>query len=327
MNNKEISTPLSDVDADTLLSINVSNDLSSDKADINDNKPLLHDDKAEIHESDTLIFGKFKTLEDAYKGYKEAEKAITKSAELEKRIKLYQEEVKLYEQDKLAREQGFSNRFEMALNEDVWHHEIDNYAIAAIHTMLPQQQVEIGKLIEKCHNQGSVEDIVKLRKYFSPEIVALVSQDTAMFKNSRKNEYDEMLLQDKHIRYNRKLNEFKNSNDNWIDSDVKTDLINQALELTNGCVDLLSLKEFIEKIEHDAIEKYLKNNNATQENILVQNSLIEPSGLNIPKSKRKKWLTKEEFYTLTPKEEAEKYDLIVEQVKLEKQGLLPRMLT
>ena len=74
-------------------------------------------------------------------------------------------------------------------------------------------------------------------------------------------------------------------------------------------------------------EKYLKNNNATQENILVQNSLIEPSGLNIPKSKRKKWLTKEEFYTLTPKEEAEKYDLIVEQVKLEKQGLLPRMLT
>ena len=43
--------------------------------------------------------------------------------------------------------------------------------------------------------------------------------------------------------------------------------------------------------------------------------------------KRKKWLSKEEFYKLTPQQETEQYDLIVEQIKLEKQGLLPRMLT
>ena len=71
----------------------------------------------------------------------------------------------------------------------------------------------------------------------------------------------------------------------------------------------------------------MKTNNAIHENNLVQNSLIEPSDYGVPKSKRKKWLTKEEYYKLSPKEEAEKYDLIVEQVKLEKQGKLPRMLT
>ncbi len=325
MNKNKISTPFSDVDTDTLLSL--SDDTISDNHTIEDNKPLSNEDEAEIDENNTLIFGKFKTLDEAYKGYKEAEKAITKSAELEKQIKQYQEEVKLFEQDKIAYENGFSNRFDMALNDDVWHHELDNYALAALHFLEPQQQLYIVDLIEKCRNFGTNEDISQIRQLFSPEIVALVSQDTALFKNNRKSDYEEMLSRDKNLRYSRKFNEFKSLHDAWFDADLKTDLINQALEVSNGNVDLEILKDFVEKIEKNAVDKYLKITNAISENDLVQNSLVEPSDYNVPKSKKKKWLTKAEYYKLTPKEEAEKYDLIVEQVKLEKQGLLPRMLT
>lgn len=324
MKKNVVSTPLSEVDKDTLL---LDDNLITNDLIVEDNKPLLNQDEAEIKEKNTLIFGKFKTLDEAYKGYKEAEKAITKSAELEKQIKHYQEEAMLYEQDKIANEKGFSNRFDMALNADAWHRELDNYAIAACHLLSPQQQLEIRELIEKSYNSGSNEDIIQIRKYFSPEVIALVSQDTAMFKSWRKNEYDELLLQDKKNRYNRKIEEFKLLNNNWIDSDIKSDLLTQALELSDGRIDLLDLKKIVEKIEQNAIEKYLKTNTAKQENDFVQNSLIEPSGDNFPKSKKKKWLTKAEYYKLTPKEEAEKYDLIMEQVKLEKQGLLPRMLT
>ena len=326
MNKNKISTPFSDVDTDTLSSL--SNDtLLSDKPNINVDEPVTNEDKAEIDENNMLIFGKFKTLDEAYKGYKEAEKAITKSAELEKQIKQYQEEVKLFEQDKIAYENGFSNRFDMALSNDVWHHELDNYALAALHFLEPQQQLYIVDLIEKCRNFGTIEDITQIRQLFSPEIVALVSQDTALFKNNRKSDYEEMLSRDKNLRYSRKFNEFKSLHDAWFDTDLKTDLINQALEVSNGNVDLEILKDFVEKIEKNAVDKYLKITNAISENDLVQNSLVEPSDYNVPKSKKKKWLTKAEYYKLTPKEEAEKYDLIVEQVKLEKQGLLPRMLT
>ena len=321
------STPLSDDTNDTLLVQDTDDTLLTDKPEGSDNEPNVSDDKAEIKEKEELIFGKFKTMEDAHKGYKEAQKAITKSAELEKQIRLYQEEAKFYEQDKFARENGYSSHYEMALNDDVWHREIDNYAMAAAHFFLPKERLEIDKLVEKCHQTKSAIDLAELRRKFSPEIVTMVAQDVAMFRNERKGEYDQMSIKDKTLRYNRKLSEFWKTNTNWIDSSVKKDLITQALEVSDGNVDLLGLKNLVEQIENEAVSKYQRNKVAQQENIQMQSSLIEPNGSSLPKIKKKKWLTKDEFYKLSPKEEAEKYDLIVEQVKLEKQGLLPRMLT
>ena len=321
------STPLSEDINDTSLSKDIEDTLSTDKPDNYDNEPQVADDKADNKENQELIFGKYKTMEEAHKGYKEAQKAITKSAELEKQIKLYQEEARFYEQDNIARKNGFSSHYEMALNEDVWHHEIDNYAMAATHLFSPQEQLEINNLIEKCHQTKSIKDMAALRRCFSPEIVAMVSQDTAMYRNDRKVEYDQMSVKDKTLRYNRKLSEFWRTNTNWIDSSIKKDLITQALEISDGKVNLLVLKKLVEQIEQEAVNKYQKNKTVQQENSKMQNSLVEPNGNGAPKTKKKKWLTKDEFYKLSPKEEAEKYDLIVEQVKLEKQGLLPRMLT
>ncbi|MBE6451109.1 MAG: hypothetical protein E7016_04005 [Alphaproteobacteria bacterium] len=327
MNENQNSTPLSEDINDTLSSNNVDDTLSTDEPDTFDDKPEVSTDEAENTTTEDLIFGKFKTLEEAHKGYKEAQKAITKSAELEKQIKLYQEEAKNYEQDKIAREKGFSSYYAMALDDDVWHHEVNNYALAARHMLSPQECLKVNALVEQCHKTRSDIDLAMLRRYFNPEVVALVSQDTAIFKNNRLSEYQKMSINDKNLRYNRKLDEFRQVNTNWLDSSVKKDLVAQALEISDGNVDLIGLKSLVEQIEQDAISKYRKDKNTQQENSQMQNSLVEPSGNNMPKTKKKKWLTKDEYYKLSPKEEAEKYDLIVEQVKLEKAGRLPRMLT
>ncbi len=328
MSKNETSTPLSDDKKDTFSSSKtIDNSSFIGEPNSLDEKPLVTKDEADVKKENELIFGKFKTIEDAHKSYKEAEKAITRSAELEKQLKLYQEEAKLYEQDKIARDNGFNSRLEMALKEDAWHYEVDNYAIAASHFLPSQQRLEIKTLIDRCHRLGVKDDLARLRRYFTPEIVAMVSQDTAMFKNSRMQEYEEMLKQDKNVRNSRKLGDFKRLNTNWIDSDVKKELFEQALDVSDGNVDLLSLKKIVEKIEEDAISRYLKKKNVQQETTYLQNSLVEPNSSETPKSKKKKWLTKAEYYKLSPKEETEKYDLIVEQVMLEKKGLLPRMLT
>lgn len=327
MKNSEKSTPLSNIEQDTSSFSDAEDNTILFVPEVSDDEPEILEDKADKTKNNELIFGKFKTMEEAHKSYKEAEKAITKSAELEKQLRLYQAETQIYERENLAKQNGFSDYVQMALSDDVWQHELDSYAIIAMHTFSPQQRLQINDLINQCRYSKSTDDMALLRRQFSPEIVAEISQDSALFKHARSKEYVEMDNQYRNIRYSRKLGEFNHLNTSWLDSDIKKDLFNQALEVSDGNVDLFVLKDLVESIENEAINKYRKRKNIQDENALMQNSLLEPTGDQMPKIKRKKWLTKEEYYKLTPKEEAENYDLIVEQVKLEKQGLLPRMLT
>ena len=327
MNNTEKSTPLSDIEDDTLSFINAEDNLLSNEPEALNDEPETVEDEADKTENNGLIFGKFKTMEEAHKSYKEAEKAITKSAELEKQLRLYREEAEVYEREKLAKQNGFSDYMQMALEDDVWQHELDGYAIVATHTLAPQQRLLINDLIDKFRYSKSVTDMALLRRQFSPEIVAEISKDVALFKHSRSEEYEAMDNRDRNIRYNRKLGEFTRLNTSWLDSDIKKDLFNQALEISNGNVDLFILKDLIDSLENEAVNKYRKKKNIYQENSQIQNTLLEPTGDQTPKSKKKKWLTKEDFYKLTPQQETEKYELIAEQIKLEKQGVLPRMLT
>lgn len=278
------------------------------------------------NEDNGLIFGKFKTLAEAHKSYKEAERAITKAAELEKAIQSYEQQSEKYEQEAVARAKGYNDRLAMALENDVRQHELDNYAVAAGHTLPPEQQLEVSRLINRCRMNGSEAELAQLRRCFSPEIVALASEDMALYRNARQSDYDELRSQDRTIRFNRKLGEFSRRYDGWIDSPLKTELISQALQVSDGRVDLPILKELIDSLEREAVKKYQKKKSVLRENSETQDSLNVPGTANV-RAKPKKWLTREDFNRLTPEQETEKYDMIVEQVKLEKQGLLPRMLT
>lgn len=287
-----------------------------DEADVTD----------EPAEDNELIFGKFKTMEEARKGYKEAERAITKAADLEKQLEQYKYLSENFEKDGIARRQGYADRLDMALTSDVRKHELDNYALAAGYTLSPQEQLKVSELISRCRNGCGEADFANLRRFFSPEVVALASEDAALYKNSRQGEYDAVRAEEKDIRYNRKISEFRNSNAQWVDSPLKEELITQAMDATDGKVDLFALKELTDAVAAEAVKKYQADNDIKHQNSAAQDGLQTPLNNNA-RVKTKKWLTKKEYYALSPEEEAEKYDLIVEQVLLEKQGKLPRMLT
>lgn len=277
-------------------------------------------------DGNSLIFGKFKSMDEAEKGYKEAERAITRAANLEKEMKAYQQLFGQYEQDAVARGKGYADRLDMALDYDVRQHELDDYVLAASYMLPPAEKLQVMALINKCRQDGLSADMSHIRRYFSPEIIALAAEDVALFKNARRQDYEQMRHQDKSIRYNRKIKAFANQSGNWIDSPLKKELLMQAVEITDGKIDLDSLKEFVDAIEISAIRKYQTAQDFRRQNAEAQDNLREPGG-GSARNKGKKWLTKEEFYRLTPQQEAEKYDLIVEQVLLEKEGKLPKMLT
>ena len=287
----------------------------------------LDDVKSDVTpDNENLIFGKFKTMEEAFKGYKDAEERALHMVDIEKDLQKYRTQAENYERDAIARKCGFNDRLEMALNFDVKQKELDNYLIAGSHLLKPKERLELNKLINKCRQNHSREDLFEVRRFFSPEVVALASEDAALYKNIRHNEYENMREQEKNARYNRKLEEFRKLNGEWLKSEFNNDLIMQAVELSDGKVDLSELKTLVEKIESAAVEKYKKDISVKQENEAVQDNLLLAEGTS-SRNRGKKWLTREEFYKLSPAEEAERYDSIVEQVLLENRGLLPRMLT
>ena len=323
------STPSNTEVADTL------NDISSGDTSVSEPQEEALEPANNLNEADVtdeqnkdnnLIFGKFKTMEEACKGYKEAERAITKAADLEKQLEQFKYLSEMYEQDGIARRQGYDNRIDMALTSDVRMHELDNYALAAGYVLSPQEQINVSEIINRCRNGGSDADFADLRRYFPPEVVALAAEDAAIYKNSRQDVYNAMHEEEKNIRNNRKISEFRNANAQWVDSPLKEELITQAMDITDGNVDLFALKELADAVAAEAVKKYQSEHEMQYQNSMAQESLLTPLDDN-KRVKTKKWLTKEEFYDLTPEEEAEKYDLIVEQVLLEKQGKLPRMLT
>ena len=325
MNENDKSTPLI-FDADDIASASMPEDNQSERAAQSSagSEDLIENDNPK--QEDGLIFGKFKTMDEARKGYQEAERAIARAADLEKEIEAYQHLSEQYEQDVIARGEGFNDRLDMALNYDVRQHELDNYVLAAAYTLPPQKKLQVMALINKCRRGAGAADIAQIRRFFSPEVISLAAEDIALYKNARRQDYDAARQQDRSIRYDRKLKAFERQNGSWIDSPLKEALLTQAIELSDGKIDLGALKDVVNAIEDSAVRKYQKNTAFRCQNAEAQDSLREPGNGN-SRSKSKKWLTKEEYYKLTPEQEAEKYDLIVEQILLEKQGLLPKMLT
>jgi len=284
------------------------------------------EDIQEDEEDNGLIFGKFKTLEEARKGYKEAERAITKAARLEKDLRQYQAQAAIYEQDAIAASNGYDDRLDYALDMEVRKHELDNYALAAGMVLPPHQQLEVHRLIEECLNNPLSANINHLRQFFSPEVVAMASQDAVLYRQAREDDYNNLRHRDKTNRYNRKIENFMHTNGDWKATPARKQMLIEAMEITDGRVDLPALRKLTEAIESEAVGRFVKNRNAWRENSDTQDSLAVPGDDN-RRAKHTKWLTKADFKKLTPQQETEKYDLIVEQIKLEKAGKLPRMLT
>lgn len=294
--------------------------------DLSRYRQAMQGDNGDAQTNDELIFGRFKTMDEALQGFRQAEAAAAKAKDFERQLQAYKDRAQALEEDAAARDKGFTDRIEMALKEEVRQKELDDYLLAGSHLLHPRRYLALSKLINHCRGKCTRDDLNKIRRFFSPEVIALVSEDAALYKHVKQFEYENMREQEKAVRFNRQIEEFKKASGGWADSEFNNGLISQAVELSDGRVDLAELKKVIEQIEADAVKKYQTDASIQKENAAVQDQLYAAGGSKT-RPGGKKWLTREEYYKLTPEQEAEKYDQIVEQIKLENKGLLPRMLT
>lgn len=276
-------------------------------------------------EAENLIFGRFETIDEAYEAFKVAENAVKKVEELEKKLHQYEEEFAKYESEAIARDQGYNDRLEMVLEDDMRQHELNNYAMAARYLLSLPEQIEVNRLIADCRVRKSEKSMAKLRRYFTPEIIALSSTDLANYHTARQSEYESLRIKEKESRFKRKMDDFRTRCRAWLETPARQSLCEKALDLTDGLIDLDMFKEMIDAVINESIEKKQKETTALLENTKTQESLWEPNA-TASRAQKKKWLTRAEYLKLSPKEEREKYNQIVEQIRLEKEGVLPKML-
>lgn len=278
--------------------------------------------------TEQLIFGKYKNIEEAEKGYKEAERAVTKAAELEKQLKAYQDKEEQAQQQReiAARELGYSDANEQEVRLSIARHEFKRYC-DALETRLSGDNYTKAYNALYAYQQSGNRDYLDMAKgYFPASVISLISGDVALYSERALNEYRDRKALETQQQYKAQLEAFAKDNTEWLAPKERQDAVGLLIQLSGGNVDFATAKAAIDALEAYAVSEYTKKQSENQENQNVQNSLLSPTGGNVS-SGDKKWLTKEEYYNLTPEQEKANYDLIAEQILLEKQGKLPKMLT
>jgi hypothetical protein len=284
-------------------------------------------DEAQAPESQNLIFGRFGSLEEAQAAYEENAQALTRLKGLEQTLGEAQLRLLEYEKDATARESGYQNRFDMALQFEAKQKELDDYVVAGSYLLPPDRNKALQQEVQRCRQAGASADLSRIRGLFTPEIVALVSEDAALFKWTRQHQYEHMYAEEKSARYKRQIEAFQAEDPTWTESDFNGNLVQQAVELSDGRIDLKALRQVIEQIEHNAVERYCETIRRQKENEEAQADLSSFSPTRQNPQNQQKWLSLEEYSHLTPEQEAVNYEFIAEQINKENRGELPRMLT
>lgn len=326
----EESTPLTNAQTDTSdVELNDTSGASTEPEN-NASEPASADAKADTDsapQSEQLIFGKYKTMADAEKGYKEAERAITKASDLEKQLKAYQErEQQAREQREIAaREDGFADADEQEVRYNVANYEFKQYCAALGATLTGESYNKALGFLQNYQNTGNPQYLEAAKSFFSAGTISKIAANVAMFENGEVNNYRAHKAEAQAQAYKQQLESFARENTDWIAPKERQDAIGLLIQLSGGNVDFAEAKRIIDGLEAQAVEVYKKNQAEHAENSAAQNSLQTPGTGGVQSSQ--KWFTKEDYYNMTPEQEAANYDKIVQQIELEKQGKLPRQLT
>lgn len=305
--------------------------VASTEPEVSTNEPEAQTNEAEntdTNPSEQLIFGKYKTIEEAEKGYKEAEKAFNRASDLEKQLKAYQEaESKAREQREIeARKAGYADTQEQEVKYDIDNHEFKRYCEALETTLSGEAYTKAYTALSRYQQTGNKQYLDMAKGYFTPAVISKISGDVAIYGENAINNY----RQQKAIEYQKasreKLEEFARANADWIEVKERQDALGLLINLAGGNVDFNQAKSIIDALENVAVSSYEKKQKEIAENNGVQNSLSTPQTSGVS-SGGKKWLTKSDYYKMTPEQESANYDLITEQIRLENEGKLPRQLT
>lgn len=305
--------------------------VASAEPEVSNNEPEAQTNEAEntdTNPSEQLIFGKYKTIEEAEKGYKEAEKAFNRASDLEKQLKAYQEaENNAREQREIeARNAGFADVNEQEVQYDIANHEFKRYCQALETTLSGEKYTSAYKYLKAYQETGNKQYLDMAKGYFTPAVISQIAGDVAIYGNNALNDYRAKKHAEAVKTSQAKLEEFAGANAEWLAPKERQDALGLLIELSGGNVDFARAKTVIDALEQVAITAYEKKQKELAENKGVQDSLSTPQTSRVS-SGGKKWLTKSDYYNMTPEQENANYDLITEQIRLENEGKLPRQLT
>lgn len=175
-------------------------------------------------------------------------------------------------------------------------------------------------------NTGNPQDLAVARSCFTPDTVAKIAKETALYEQSRSNDYLERKNLQRLADARNNLEIFAKETDGWLNPKERQDIVGLAVNLTGGDVDLRALKTLIDAAEKAAVDRYIAEQKAISENKQVQDSLQTPTGGgNVVNGE--KWFTREDYNAMSDAEFDRQRDKIERQILLEKSGKLPRMLT
>lgn len=279
-------------------------------------------------EPEKLLAGKYKTVDELEKGYKEAQKFVTKAAEYEKQLKAYKEaEEKAREQREIAaRRQGYNDADEREFQFDIKNFEFQNYVQALETTLSGDVYTRAYNALLRYQNTGNPQDLAVARSCFTPDTVAKIAKKTALYEQSRSNDYLERKNLQRLSAARNNLETFAKETEGWLTPKERQDIVGLAVNLTGGDVDLRALKTLVDAAEKAAVDRYIAEQKAISENKQVQDSLQTPTGGGNVVS-GEKWVTREDYNAMSDAEFDRQRDKIERQILLEKSGKLPRMLT
>ncbi len=166
--------------------------------------------------------------------------------------------------------------------------------------------------------------LTQLRDCFDQAVWTEIMSDAQHFEAVEKNNLARLARRHKKSYHQQRLADFETRNKNWMDQNARRGVFEA---LTSGRGDPALLADALNRVEQEAVRRF-QQQQAAAENAAWQERLSGARGGNsFPAAMKEKWLTKEEFNALTSEQYDQRYDKIVEQIMLEKEGRLPRELT
>ncbi len=275
-----------------------------------------------------LWAGKFKTVEDLEKSYKEAESYVHKSRELEKQLEAFQkaEEAFRINQDYQIMQQMADSELEKQMAADVIGFELNCFREALESGQATDYQ-QAKEALQRFEQSGDMQELKKAKRFFDPDALASIAKRSFVFEQHKMQDFSLQQQKNTLQRLKQKISDFVKEDPSWFEKHGQDRLVADAIGALGENLDWERLKSAVSEIEEKAVENYLHGVSLKSENDSQKQLLQIPKSGSDVVNNGNGWITRAEYNAMSDKETYEKYDQIVRQIQLEKEGKLPTMLT
>lgn len=270
-----------------------------------DNIEADTEEASETQKEDEIVLDKFKgkTKADISKSYAELEKLTTgksnelsettkKLEELQSRLEVYnkQESEAKTSRELEAKQKGYASLDEQEIAFQIKDSEFLKYAEAFEGTNFADEGTrdKVRELLLTYQNSGgSNYSLMKeAKRLFPADVVESIAKDVAIFESQKKFEHQSKMQNQVKENMKAKVNEVKEKYPDLMKTDASKTLLGQALNITNGELDLEAFNKMFSDIRDSYRKEWETELEAKKENSSVVNSLNTPTN-TVSKNKGK----------------------------------------